>query len=470
MKRIVMNAFFCFAVLASALALAGSAAAQEYDHLKCFKVKDTKTFKSATADLTVTGGHFAGMENCQIKPKAKEFCVPVDKSNVVVEEGAETPVIGQELSFDRLCYKVKCPSLTVPGPQAYADQFAANRELGGFKVSTICTPAVIGPVPVEPPPVWPADPQDYVAGPSSYLNTLVLPDVISNIPQCCKDFGSISKDKIEDNTDYPDNGLAVLANALSVFGINFQTTLDDGIADGSLVMLLDHPNLGVTALPDQFALVQMLGAFEGVTDFTLADQGLGTFLASAGAFVPGSGEPLNYYHPAYMDTDEMTAGPFTLQISLPLGFLSLNVPAQQGEINADPGAVSAAGVPYTNGTISGYVLLTDVFGTVNDILNSPTCSCLGHSSDIYVQLPNGSWDGNCITDPASLCTDPSESLCVSLSGTSLISDPPQVCGLLPNLLSNQADIDLNADPTNFEALSVGLQFTAVNAAIVGIAP
>src|SRR5262245_40632830 len=101
MKTKAMKTFSCCAAVALMLAVASSASAQ-YEHLKGFKIKDSKTFKKATANILVTSGHFAGLENCQILPGAKEWCVPVDKSNVVVEDGTETPLAGEEQTADRL--------------------------------------------------------------------------------------------------------------------------------------------------------------------------------------------------------------------------------------------------------------------------------------------------------------------------------------------------------------------------------
>ena len=454
-----------FLAVALAVVIASPAGAQTFDHLKCFKVKDAKTFKRASADLTITGGHLAGLENCQIKPKAKEFCIPVDKSNVVVVEGAETPVAGEEHQFDRLCYKVKCPKVDVPG-QAYSDQFG-NRTLEKFKVSTLCTPAVKGPVPG---PEWPATPQDYTFGEASYINSLTVPPIEFSVPTCCKDFGAISRDKIVNNTNNIDNALAMLADTLAGFGIDLQASLDDAIANGDLVMLLDHQDLDPLALPDQFVLVQFLGAFGLGTDFTLADQGLGTFLANESSFVPGTGEPLNFAHPASMSVSSMSAGPFSLAISLPLGFLSLGVTAEGAEAAADHGLITPAGVPYSNGALSGYVLVEDIYGALNDILNAPGCACLGHTEDIYQQQLDGSWLGICVTGASSLCPDPEEEICATLAGNNLFGTPPEVCGILPSLLESQSDIDLNADPALYEGMSVGLEFTAVEGQIIGVQP
>jgi hypothetical protein len=458
MNKLIVTALSCIASLALAAVTPAQAA---NDHYKCFKLKDAKTFKKATADIDVVGGHLSGLQNCQISAGAKEYCVPVTKSGVVVEDGTETPVSGQAQNYDRLCYKLKCPA-SEPGPQAYMDQFG-TRTIDGFKIATICTPAIIGPPPTEPPPTWPADAHDYDAGPTSYVNTLTIPGIVSGVPTCCKDFGSISRDKIENNTNNIDNGLAQLADTLNGLGIDLQQALTDAIMDGSLVLLLDHQALDFLSLPDQFALVQLLGTFAGVTDYTLANSGAGTFHANLSSFVPGSGEPLNWYHPATMDASQVTAGPFTFSLSLPFGFLSLNVSAEATVVEAIHGTVTPAGVPYSAGELSGYIPMSDIFENLNDILNSATCACLGSHPDVYHQAIDGSWSstGTCISTADSLCTLPAEEVCVTLADSDLFGSPPQVCGILPTILQNQADIDLNSNSDVYEAMSVGLEFTGV---------
>jgi len=81
MNKLIVTALSCIASLALAAVTPAQAA---NDHYKCFKLKDAKTFKKATADIDVVGGHLSGLQNCQISAGAKEYCVPVTKSGVVV--------------------------------------------------------------------------------------------------------------------------------------------------------------------------------------------------------------------------------------------------------------------------------------------------------------------------------------------------------------------------------------------------
>jgi hypothetical protein len=133
----------CLAVLAAAtcsLAIfANVAAAQTADHLKCFKIKDIAQFKSATADLVPANVSFPG-QNCSLKGKGAQLCVPADKANVVVEEGTDNPFPNQALANAQLCYKVKCAT-TLAANLSVTDQFGARTVAVG-KTTKVCGPAI----------------------------------------------------------------------------------------------------------------------------------------------------------------------------------------------------------------------------------------------------------------------------------------------------------------------------------------
>jgi len=124
-----------------ALTAATTASAQFYDHQKCYKFKDAKMFRSVEADIDSLRVEF-GLENCDIKAKGKLYCVPADKSVTEIVDGTDTPFAADELAFDRICYKIKCPNVTHP-PMTVSDQFG-TRAGEKFKASMLCTPAVLG--------------------------------------------------------------------------------------------------------------------------------------------------------------------------------------------------------------------------------------------------------------------------------------------------------------------------------------
>ncbi len=115
--------------------------AQSFDHLKCFKIRDERTFSGASVDLDALPAEF-GLQSCTVKGRAKEFCVPADKTVTAIEGGTVIGVDGEELALNRLCYQLKCPNLDVP-PQLVSDQFG-SRTVSSFKTVKLCTPAVLG--------------------------------------------------------------------------------------------------------------------------------------------------------------------------------------------------------------------------------------------------------------------------------------------------------------------------------------
>jgi hypothetical protein len=116
---------------------AGDSTAQ--DHYKCFKFKDISQFKSATANFVPSQPQFIG-ENCSIKGKGAELCVPADKINVVVEDGTLQDFPTQALANAQLCYKVKCPATLTQNVQV-SDQFS-TRTVAKGKASKVCGPAI----------------------------------------------------------------------------------------------------------------------------------------------------------------------------------------------------------------------------------------------------------------------------------------------------------------------------------------
>ncbi len=128
-------------MLAGVLLYADSHAQPSYDHLKCYKVKDEAKFTS-DALLTAMQAQFPTLA-CTVKGKAKLFCTPVDKvaSNFVDKTGGipQVTVPSRELTFERICYKVKCAKPKIP-PLNVSDQFG-TRHLRDFKPKMLCTPA-----------------------------------------------------------------------------------------------------------------------------------------------------------------------------------------------------------------------------------------------------------------------------------------------------------------------------------------
>ncbi|HYB99844.1 MAG TPA: hypothetical protein VEC57_12005 [Candidatus Limnocylindrales bacterium] len=323
-------------------------------------------------------------------------------------------------------------------------------------------------------PDWPATPEEYVAGPTAYISDVQVPTIVNDEPTCCRDFGTISRDFIEDGTDKRDNALARLADSLSGIGFDLEALLNEAIQDGSVSLLLDHPGLDTMSLPeDELALTALTSEWTNGTDYSTASAGTGQFLIERGSFVPGKGEPLSVFYPSMFDegVDGLQAGPSTLNFPIPFGIVLLDLPIASVNITGDS-TVLPAGIQYDNGAVSGYLLVDSFYTALNQLLDSPLCDCLGHTQSLYYQDEEGAWtsQGRCVSMAADKCPEETESICVTLGGDGGLSSPPQVCTLLPVVIEGAADIDLNNNPSYYEGFSAGFNFSAVPATVVGVTP
>lgn len=107
------------------------------DHLTCFKIKDSGKVKAKVDMLANQAQIEYSVRGCKLKAKADEFCVPSTK---IVTAGEHSPIGGQRLENDFLCYKLRCQPQDLPWRQWVIDQFG-RRQVGAFKPTKICTPA-----------------------------------------------------------------------------------------------------------------------------------------------------------------------------------------------------------------------------------------------------------------------------------------------------------------------------------------
>lgn len=109
------------------------------DHLKCHRTHDPVNPR-ATADLAADLQPEFSDSGCKIL-RAKQFCVPVSKRNVQPPP-PDPQVVGQTLSDDYICYKVRCPNRP-PAPRTVSDQFGTRTESFPSTYS-LCVPAKEG--------------------------------------------------------------------------------------------------------------------------------------------------------------------------------------------------------------------------------------------------------------------------------------------------------------------------------------
>ncbi len=109
------------------------------DHLKCYKIKDPNKL-AGVVDLN--SQQFGLEMNCRIS-KTVRFCVPVTKAvTSAFLNGAQitpSPVSGQNLIDDYVCYKILCKT-PPPASAKVQDQFS-TRTLTKFKPADVCVPA-----------------------------------------------------------------------------------------------------------------------------------------------------------------------------------------------------------------------------------------------------------------------------------------------------------------------------------------
>jgi hypothetical protein len=135
------------AVAAAAATPAGAQPAPPYDHLTCFKMRDS--FGAADSKFTALASfeslqaQFGISPACRVRVKATQFCVPARKQ---LDDSGGAPVtdfVGQPLDNDFICYKVACPKIPEGIPDLEVEDQFGRRSLTGFKnsIQTICTPA-----------------------------------------------------------------------------------------------------------------------------------------------------------------------------------------------------------------------------------------------------------------------------------------------------------------------------------------
>lgn len=309
---------------------------------------------------------------------------------------------------------------------------------------------------------WPASAEDYVYDDVTYLSGFRIPGTAS---PCCRDWGAMSKDNVVAGSNKIDNALAGLASLLGPFGIDVQDQLDYTVESGAFVGLVEHHDHPVG--DGTYNMAFFMGAFEGITDFDRASGGLGTFTVLPESFVGGSGEPAVVFRRATVSGGHLTASGGHFEISLPLlDGVTLTAPVDDVTIEADVDT-TGGGIALTSGELSGYITQDSIFTAYNDLVNTQ-CACLGLTGDIFTQGAGGDWSQHCVADAADLCLGFDEEICVAMGGTKLAEGG--YCSTLFGFMPLLSDIDTDADPSKYEALSVGLRMQGVPGTVVGLTP
>ena len=113
-----------------------TAGAQARDHLKCYRTADAS---EAVSSADIESVAFGLDEGCTIEGKVRELCVPAT-ADVLVSDSAKNDFQGDDLTTERLCYKIKCPKRALPGLQV-SDRFGV-RAVGVRRSRLLCLPVV----------------------------------------------------------------------------------------------------------------------------------------------------------------------------------------------------------------------------------------------------------------------------------------------------------------------------------------
>ena len=116
-----------------------------YDHLRCYKIKDSSNYLAKAALVTndLQRQLFPDAPECKLTIRSRELCVPVAKLRQFEpnnrKEAPHLDVMGQSLTNDFLCYTAKCKSDVSPDIQRVYDQFG-ERDVRVGKTVRLCTP------------------------------------------------------------------------------------------------------------------------------------------------------------------------------------------------------------------------------------------------------------------------------------------------------------------------------------------
>lgn len=276
-------------------------------------------------------------------------------------------------------------------------------------------------------------------------------------PVCCFDFND------DGNVD---NKLGdLLSNSLVTGFFSVNTTLEEQIADGGLVLLLETKNVTDIANASNVTVNGFYGA-DADADLTNNATGMSAFTVNPSSFTPNTMSPVIAFSGASIASSTLSAGPSIFRLSIPLLGASLDLAINgtrfESAVAAGPaGADKGLAMGGTDGAmLGGYVAMRDLAGAFNTYFNAEcTCVTKKDTSKDYVVVNTGATAEslNVNIKDGSACTGEGEDTCKQ-AGDGL----GQFGAILGGLLS--PDIDSNEDGVK-ESLSIGVRLKATSATI-----
>lgn len=311
--------------------------------------------------------------------------------------------------------------------------------------------------------IWPATAADYKLHNGTFLTTFSFPDVAHD-DLCCRDFGDISRDFIKNGTNNADNALAAMDAVLSVASngkVDLVGPINTAIRVGRYVPLLDHVDIPSTS--GNYQLAYFGGAPADGTTYDIAKTGDGEFLLGPEYFDGDSGKPKLLFGSAAVSAGTLTASEGHFEIPLPVLWGRVLLDVQRVQLTADV-AIVDGGVTLTNGEMSGFIKVDDWFKAYNQVVNEK-CGCAALTSDVYGRGPDG-WEEHCLDTPQGTCADADAVTC----GVLLLSSIKDggICKGMFNAVAAAADLNFDDNDQTYEALSVGMRFSGVQATSTGL--
>ncbi|HRE02337.1 MAG TPA: hypothetical protein PLV68_13625, partial [Ilumatobacteraceae bacterium] len=276
-------------------------------------------------------------------------------------------------------------------------------------------------------------------------------------PVCCFDFN---------DDGVVDNKLGDILSLTIVRGqFNVNTTLEEQISEGGLVLLLETKNVTDVATSSNVTINGFYGA-DADADPSNNASGTASFVVNPSSFAPNTMSPVISFTGGAIASSTLNAGPSIFRLSIPLLGASLDLaingtrfesPVAAGPAGADKGLAMGG---EDGGKLGGYVAMRDFATAFNTYLDAE-CGCIAKTDESkpFVSVTTGAAAESLSLNikNGAACTGEDESTCKS------VADALGTFGaILAGFLT--PDIDANGDGVK-ESLSIGVRLKATSAMV-----
>ncbi|MGM0574371.1 MAG: hypothetical protein ACQEXJ_01375 [Myxococcota bacterium] len=306
--------------------------------------------------------------------------------------------------------------------------------------TTVCTVSGGTPECVEP-----QGPPTEFAAESAFVSSLSFP---AEGEECCFDF---------DDDGEVDNGIGGLLDSLAPLvgeDLDVNGLLAEQIEEGTIAILFE--GAGYADDPMDFFMNGYFGT--ALTDWTANSAGEGEFEVDPASF-DASGAPLISF-PAQDDGGVLTTEESVFALSIPIsdfGF-TLNLTIQNAIIEGDVSVAGNGGLEVSNGKLGGLVPMSQLAAALNDVADGCTCLNIdGPAFELAAEDKLGCTAAakaatpECEAADGDICTGIGDNLGIACTAIGVL----------------KPDIDTD-DTGKADHFSVGLQFEAVAATLVGL--